>query len=65
MVGFFVKKFWVALLLCIVDYNHHGLMGGLLVRAEEESILTGAQVNEQYLWKPDWYPGNELIGPGF
>ena len=40
-------------------------MGTLVVRAEEESILTGAQVNEQYLGLKSWYPGNDLIGPGF
>ena len=37
-----------------------------MVCAEEESILVGAQVNQQYLGGPDCcYPGNDLIGPGF
>ena len=41
------------------------MLTGRVVRAEEESILIGAQVNEDYLDDPDKYPGSDLIGPGF
>ena len=33
--------------------------------AEESSILQNAQVTEKYLFNPDRYPGNDLIGKGF
>ena len=57
------KKFWAAIFAFLS--GSQSLLTGRLVRAEEDSILIGAQVNEEYLDNPDKYPGNDLIGPGF